>query len=163
MARVQNNYDPESGELVSRSIINPNGNAQSTQRVDKRLSQADKNRQSLLGMKIKAIQNSVLFDPANPGSELERLSKEYEAIGTSPEVPTAPRRQAPRMQTVTEEGPKGEVIIRQVPDPASTATYATPATPSASSESAETIRAQFRSGKLTQAEAVAKLKKLGFE
>ncbi len=151
---MQPNYDPATGKLISYSMVNPNGTVQSTMRAGaEKMPQSNTDERKMLELRMRAAQNNPF---GADEAELLKMSNRFMELGTNwhgnatePAVPQQP-------VTVTESGPAGISMSRQIPSAPKTSTATKP------QESPDDIRSQYRAGKLTKAEAVARLKKLGF-
>lgn len=85
-ASVRINRDPETGEVFSRSILNPSGTVQSTTRVAPpaapKMPQNNADERKLIEGKIRALQANPFGSEADK-SEVEKLRGRYMELGTN--------------------------------------------------------------------------------
>lgn len=112
----------------------------------------------IINDEIRAIRGAQ-FPQESDQAKLKDLQDRYMQLGTN-WMPQAQSTNAPvapfTMRTMEESGPQG-IAMRQIPVAKVGEAAKT------SSESPESIRNLYRSGKLTKAEAAARLRKLGFD
>lgn len=118
-----------------------------------KMPQGNADERKLINDQLRKIQSDDLADQ----SQLEKLRSRYMELGTNwmPQAQSAPP--APFAMKTTDISTPDGLEMRQLP------VARTSAPTQQSTESPESIRNLYRSGKLSKAEAAARLRKLGFD